>query len=57
MKGWQTSNRATKYFLKYDHFINVKVIPEVTLNEESNDNLEFDLDNDLQGYLKVYLIF
>jgi len=46
-----------KYFLKYDLFINVKVIPEVNLNEKSNSDLEFDLDNDLQSYLKVNLIF
>jgi len=46
-----------KYFFKYDLFINVKVVPEVNLNEESNSDLEFDLDNNLQGYLKINLIF
>jgi len=30
-------------------------VPEVTLNEESNGDLEFD--NDFQSYLKVNLIF
>jgi len=48
----QLNNSQDKVFSK-----NVKVILVVTFNEEFNGDLDFDLDDDLQGYFKVNFIF
>ena len=38
-------------------FHEVSAIPEVNFNEEFNDDLHFDLEVDLYGFLKVKFVF